>query len=86
MVRRNFELDILPGPGSETPASERLTLDVAGRLCTPQDVLATGIPWEKAVRPGDYIVFFNCGAYGLSASPVNFLGYPPPVQTLVHTI
>jgi diaminopimelate decarboxylase len=32
---------------------------------------------------GDLIVVFQSGAYGLSASPGNFLGHPPAHEALV---
>jgi len=83
VMRRNFEMDILPSPDLPPPESCFFRLDVAGPLCTPQDILASGHECSFEVRPGDYIVFFNCGAYGLSASPVRFLGHPEPIEILV---
>lgn len=82
VIRRNFHLDILPASGEAKPVAE-YELDIAGCLCTPQDILARSVKWRHEVHPGDYVVFFNCGAYGLAASPSQFLSHPQPAQTLL---
>lgn len=82
VIRRNFFLDFLAASG-RFPTSARFAVNVAGCLCTPQDLLAQGVPCEQDVRPGDYVVFFNCGAYGATASPVHFLSHPEPGMILV---
>jgi diaminopimelate decarboxylase len=82
VIRRNFRVEIFPE--AERPrASADCTVDVAGCLCTPQDVLAHDIPCEAGVRRGDYVVFFNSGAYGSTASPIGFLSHPPPGMVVV---
>lgn len=78
VIRRNSEMDILTQ--GKNRANKKTTLDIAGPLCTPQDVLAQNITINHEVNQGDTIVFFNCGAYGASASPINFLSHPPPVE------
>jgi len=57
--------------------------DVLGCLCLPDDVLAEArlLP---ALSLGDVLAFPNAGAYGLSASPVLFLGHPQPVEIAFH--
>jgi diaminopimelate decarboxylase len=35
------------------------------------------------VRPGDLVAILQSGAYGLTASPVGFLGHPMPAEVLV---
>jgi len=35
------------------------------------------------LEAGDLIAVLQSGAYGLSASPVNFLGHPAPAEVLV---
>ena len=57
-------------------------LNVAGCLCTPQDLLVQEAPWQRPVEPGDAIVFFNCGAYGATASPIDFLGHGRPREIM----
>ncbi|HXG22105.1 MAG TPA: pyridoxal-dependent decarboxylase, exosortase A system-associated [Methylomirabilota bacterium] len=83
VVRRNFYFEVLPNGG----AFERVApyeLNVAGRLCTPQDLLLQNVRCSQTVRPGDYLVFFNCGAYGSTASPINFLSHPQPREVLIE--
>ncbi|MFP4309680.1 MAG: alanine racemase [Desulfococcaceae bacterium] len=84
VIRRNFEMDAIPNPAAPPPEPMSLELDVAGPLCTPQDLLAERFAVYHQVRPGDSIVFFNCGAYGATASPVDFLSHPRPEQILVE--
>ncbi|HEY5997794.1 MAG TPA: type III PLP-dependent enzyme [bacterium] len=60
-------------------AGEKVTL--VGPLCTPLDTFGTvEIPRADV---GDLVAVMNSGAYGLSASPVNFLSRRPPVEALV---
>lgn len=80
VIRRNFEMDVLAsGERKAAPCK----FDVAGRLCTPQDILALGFEHDQEIAPGDRIVFFNAGAYGATASPVNFLSHAPPLEVIV---
>ena len=62
--------------------SASLPATVVGPLCTPLDVLADAAQLPDA-EVGDLIVVFQSGAYGASASPLNFLGHPPAVEMLV---
>ena len=82
VIRRNFSVEIFPGD-ARTPAAQTQPVEIAGVLCTPQDVLAHDVPCRSDVRRGDYVVFFNSGAYGASASPTNFLSHPPPGMVVV---
>jgi diaminopimelate decarboxylase len=34
-------------------------------------------------QPGDLVVIYQSGAYGLTASPEKFLGHPAAVEVLV---
>lgn len=56
---------------------------VAGPLCTPLDVLGRQ-PHLPALAAGDLVAVLQSGAYGLSASPVGFLGHPMPAEVLVE--
>jgi diaminopimelate decarboxylase len=81
VIQRNFEFDVI-SKYQHKPCSEyRLT--ITGKLCTPNDILIRDTPFSKTLNIGDYIVFFNCGAYGLSASPVNFLSHEKPAEIIV---
>jgi diaminopimelate decarboxylase len=78
VVRRNYPAAIASRFGA--PAEE--VASVVGCLCTPLDRLA-----DKAELPrpevGDLVAVFCAGAYGASASPVNFLGQGPAHEILV---
>ena len=78
VVRRNYPIAV---------ATARLhapveTVTVCGPLCTPLDRLADRVALPRA-EPGDVIAVFCAGAYGLSASPHEFLGHPRPAEILV---
>lgn len=83
VVRRNFAAEVIPDPEAPPPEPMKLELDVAGPLCTPQDRLAEALAVDHAARPGDFVVFFTCGAYGRSASPVGFLSHPAVAEVMV---
>jgi diaminopimelate decarboxylase len=57
----------------------RISTDVLGCLCLPDDVLAEA-SLLPALELGDILAFPNAGAYGLTASPVLFLGHPRPAE------
>ena len=80
VIRRNFEIDVVStySQANMTPTA----YDIAGCLCTPQDMLANDFHSEREIHVGDRIVFFNSGAYGLTASPINFLGHKPPSEII----
>lgn len=77
VVRRNYPVAVI-GAASDAP---RETVSVVGPLCTPLDRLADQVELPVA-RPGDVIAVFMAGAYGLSASPWEFLGHPRPAEIL----
>lgn len=52
------------------PALEQV--NIVGPLCTPLDILADKVKLPKA-NVDDYVVVFQSGAYGASASPKDFL-------------
>jgi diaminopimelate decarboxylase len=62
--------------------SEREIASVVGPLCTPLDLLADRMDLPVA-EPGDLVVVFKSGAYGLTASPLAFLSHPAPAEVLV---
>lgn len=63
-------------------AEERTQANVVGPLCTPLDTLGrqTELP---EVAQGNLIGVLQSGAYGLTASPVNFLSHPLAAEVLV---
>jgi diaminopimelate decarboxylase len=78
VIRKNYPVAI----GNRMAAAERESVSVVGPLCTPLDILADKMELAPA-GPGDLVVVFQSGAYGLSASPVGFLGHPLPAEVLV---
>jgi diaminopimelate decarboxylase len=76
VIKKNFRLANLTRPAGATGA-----YDVVGPLCTPLDTLGRNVPIPE-VAPGDLIGIMNCGAYGLSASPVLFLGHDAPAEVI----
>jgi diaminopimelate decarboxylase len=76
LIKKNFRLANLSRPTGTTGA-----YDVVGPLCTPLDTLGRNVPIPE-VAPGDLIGIMNCGAYGLSASPVLFLGHDTPSEVI----
>jgi diaminopimelate decarboxylase len=72
--RRAAPPTVLPSRGTG-----RISTDVLGCLCLPDDVLAEAA-WLPKLELGDILAFPNAGAYGLTASPVLFLGHPPPAE------
>jgi len=78
VIRKNYPVAI----GNRMDAMEKEVASVVGPLCTPLDLLADRMELARA-EPGDFVVIFQSGAYGASASPQAFLGHPPVVEMLV---
>jgi len=77
-IKRNYPISSLcklDHPNEET-------VEVAGPLCTPLDVLARGVNLPRA-DVGDLIGVFQSGAYARSASPLGFLSHPAPPEVWV---
>jgi diaminopimelate decarboxylase len=78
IIRRNYYLEA----ESQTSSSDYLEkVTVCGPLCTPLDILGDNVEL-KTLEPDDYVIVFNSGAYGLSASPQAFLGQPEAKEIL----
>jgi len=78
VIRKNYPVAI----GNRMHAGPRETASVVGPLCTPLDMLADSMELARA-EVGDFVVVFQSGAYGLTASPTAFLGHPGPAEVLV---
>lgn len=61
-----------------------MSATVAGPLCTPLDVLGSGVILPAETREGDLIGVFNAGAYGFTESMPYFLSHDIPAEVLVH--
>lgn len=78
IIRKNYPVVI----GNRVAGGEREIASVVGPLCTPLDLLADKMELSRA-DVGDLVVVYQSGAYGLTASPLGFLGHPPPAEVLV---
>lgn len=78
VIRKNYPVAV-GNRMQETTDTE--TVSVVGPLCTPLDILANKMPLPK-MSVGDYVVVYQSGAYGASASPQQFLGHPPVAEIL----
>lgn len=78
VIRKNYPVLV----ATRVNAPERERVSVVGPLCTPLDLLADRMEMARA-EPGDLIAVFQSGAYGLTASPLQFLSHPPPAEILV---
>ena len=78
VIRKNYPAVV----GNRVHGTRRQTVSVVGPLCTPLDLLADSMEMAEA-GPGDLIVVFQSGAYGLSASPSAFLSHPRCEEILV---
>ncbi|MDR1998014.1 MAG: pyridoxal-dependent decarboxylase, exosortase A system-associated [Candidatus Margulisbacteria bacterium] len=78
IIRKNYKITNLT-----RPRSKKLKVELAGCLCTPLDMLATGLE-IAGPRVGDILCVPNSGAYGYTASPLFFLGHPTPPEYLIQ--
>ena len=78
VVRRNYPVAV----GNRIEGDSDDMVNVVGPLCTPLDLLGDRVPLGHA-QVGDLIVIFQSGAYGLTASPTQFLSHPTPVEAVV---
>jgi diaminopimelate decarboxylase len=62
-------------------AADGAPVSIVGPLCTPLDIVAKNVVLPR-LDIGDLIVVLQSGAYGRSASPLGFLGHPPPAEIL----
>lgn len=76
VIRRNYKMHRVGG-GTDTG-----TYDLTGPLCTSIDRLGGGVTLA-ALSEGDVIAIHNSGAYGLTASPIHFIGHAPPAELMV---
>jgi diaminopimelate decarboxylase len=78
VVRRDYPIVNL----SRSDAADQKTVVVVGPLCTPIDTLGRKVTLTRP-QPGDLLGILQSGAYGLTASPINFLSHPTPAEVLV---
>ncbi len=78
VIRRNYPIAL----GNRVAEASDDTVNVVGCSCTPLDVLGSDVALPAA-EPGDLVVVFQAGAYGLTASPTGFLSHPEAIELLV---
>ena len=79
LLRRNYPIALANKFGAQPEGAATIT----GCLCTPLDLLAHDVALPRA-EPGDLVAIFCAGAYGLSASPQEFLSQPRAREMLVY--
>jgi len=77
IISKNYDIQNISKP---TAAKEKV--DIVGCLCTTLDRLANRIEIGSPAA-GDVMAIKNSGAYGLTASPVFFLGHETPREILI---
>lgn len=78
VIRKNYPVAI----GNKLNGEVQELVNIVGPLCTPLDILADKVLLSKATI-GDYVVIFQSGAYGSSASPKDFLSQPQVSELLL---
>ncbi len=78
VIRKNYPVAV----ATAMNRPEQETVNVVGPLCTPLDILAADMTLPRA-EIGDLIAIYQSGAYGLSASPQQFLSHPHIPEILV---
>jgi diaminopimelate decarboxylase len=78
VLRKNYPVLI----GNRVRGERREVASVVGPLCTPLDLLADRMELA-ATQIDDLVVVTQSGAYGLTASPVRFLGHDEPSEILI---
>ena len=78
VIRKNYPVLI----GNKLHNSDEELVNIVGPLCTPLDVIANKVLLPKA-DIDDYVVVFQSGAYGASASPKDFLSQPSLAEILI---
>ena len=78
VIRKNYPVAI----GNKLSGRAKENVSIVGPLCTPLDLLADQMEMNAA-EVGDLVVVFQSGAYGLTASPNDFLSHQKPIEVLV---
>lgn len=78
VIRKNYPVAI----GNKIKASSKETVSIAGPLCTPLDILGDKISLPTA-EVGDFVVLYQSGAYGCTASPHHFLSQPACIEAII---
>ncbi|SDX72240.1 diaminopimelate decarboxylase [Ruegeria halocynthiae] len=75
VIHRNYKMHVL----GESGDAEKVNL--VGPLCTSIDRLGNAVSLPR-LNEGDVVALHCSGAYGLTASPINFISHPHPNEVL----
>lgn len=78
VIRKNYPVAI----ANRLTAEQTEIVTIVGPLCTPLDILADKVSLPVA-DVGDWVVVYQSGAYGPTASPQDFLGHPAVTEILL---
>ena len=78
LLRKNYPVAVANRIGEPLDEAQ----SVVGPLCTPLDLLGERMSLARA-EPGDLVVVFQSGAYGITASLQGFLSHPGAAEVLV---
>ncbi len=78
VIRKNYPVCV----GNRVSSDKTEIVSIVGPLCTPLDILASKVELP-VMETGDLVVIYQSGAYGLNASPQDFLSHPHTVEVLV---
>jgi diaminopimelate decarboxylase len=81
VIQRNYRM--FKVTGGETGSEKGYTL--VGPLCTTIDTLGRQVKF-RGLEAGDVIGIRSSGAYGVTASPIHFIGHAPPREVSVETV
>lgn len=79
VIRKNYPVAI---GNKMNEGIEKEAVTAVGPLCTPLDTLADKMQLSDP-QLGDWLVIFQSGAYGPTASPQDFLGHPHVTEILL---
>ncbi len=79
-IRRNYPICLIADKLQY--ADESKSYQIVGALCTPIDLLGNKLKGPD-IQPGDLIGVLCAGAYGKSASPLDFLSHEHPREFLL---
>ena len=82
VIHRNYRI-FKVDPSADT--SDTRSYDLVGPLCTTIDTLGRSVELPE-LAVGDVIAVRSSGAYGITASPLNFISHAPPKEYLVETL
>ncbi|EHK0032744.1 diaminopimelate decarboxylase [Vibrio parahaemolyticus] len=80
VIRKNFPIRRLGTPIEDEPTEDYM---ITGPLCTPTDLIGDSVMLPQ-LQSGDLLGVFHSGAYGPTASPVNFLSFGQPAEVLIE--